>query len=187
MDRKIIDACLELLAEGGRVGITRERIAARAGVSLPAVTRRYASVDDIILAIASTPYHESMEIEGVSSLREYLVAALGRGVEAMAEDHTIGRSAIELLSAAAGHPGIAAALRDSLARHRRQGLWWIERAKATGEVAPDLDGELLLDLLSGAAYYRLLWRGEVLPGDEVEGVVDLLLAGAAGPRSGSAV
>jgi hypothetical protein len=35
----------------------------------------------------------------------------------------------------------------------------------------------LLDLLDGALYYRLLWRGERLARAEVEPLVDTVLAG----------
>ncbi len=45
-----------------------------------------------------------------------------------------------------------------------------------------MDGETLLDLANGAAYYRLLWRGESLTEEQVEPLVDLILAGAA-PRA----
>ncbi len=36
----------------------------------------------------------------------------------------------------------------------------MEWARERGEFAPEVDGETLLDLANGAAYYRLLWRGE---------------------------
>lgn len=48
-----------------------------------------------------------------------------------------------------------------------------------GEIGTEVDGEMLLDLANGAVYYRLLWRGEAITEDEVEPLVDLILAGAA--------
>jgi len=54
IDRAVIDACVELLEEVGRHRLSREQIARRAGVSLPAVNRRFDSVDDILLAVAGT-------------------------------------------------------------------------------------------------------------------------------------
>jgi len=47
----------------------------------------------------------------------------------------------------------------------------------SGELAADADGELLLDLLDGALYYRLLWRNQRLTQAEVEPLVDRVLAG----------
>jgi len=54
-------------------------------------------------------------------------------------------------------------------------MWGRER----GEVGPEVDADTLLDLISGAAYYRLLWRGKTITEEEVEPLVDLILAGAA--------
>lgn len=62
---------------------------------------------------------------------------------------------------------------------RADGLRWIERVKTAGEVAGHVDEELLLDLVTGSVYYRLLWRGEALTEAEVAPLVDLVLAGAA--------
>ena len=42
----------------------------------------------------------------------------------------------------------------------------------------EVDGEALLDLAAGAAYYRLLWRGVALTEKQAEPLVDLILTGA---------
>jgi len=181
IDRAVIDACVELLEEVGRHRLSREQVARRAGVSLPAVNRRFDSVDDILLAVASTPYHEPHALEGVDSLRSFLVASLTRTARTFAAA-SVRRSASELLAAAAGDERIEQALQSTLVGLRAQGLAWVERARERGEVGPEVDGETLLDLVNGAAYYRLLWRGEAIREDEVEPLVDLLLAGAAAAR-----
>lgn len=178
----MVDACVELLDEVGRHRLSREQIARRAGVSLPAVNRRFASVDDILVAVASTPPHVPYALAGVDSLRSFLVASLTRTARTFATTR-IRRSASELLAAAAGDERIEQALQTTLADLRTQGLAWVERARERGEVGPDVDGETLLDLANGAAYYRLLWRGETIAEDEVEPLVDLILAGAGRGRT----
>ncbi len=174
----MIDACVELLEEVGRHRLSREQIARRAGVSLPAVTRRFDSVDDILLAIARTPPHVPSTPDGVDSLRSFLVASLTRAARRFATT-PIRRSASELLAAAAGDPRIADAFQTALAGVRAEGLEWAERAREQGEIGAGVDAEVLLDLASGAVYYRLLWRGEAIAEDEVAPLVDLILAGAA--------
>src|SRR3954454_6220730 len=77
VDRKIVDACVALLGEVGRARLTREQIARRAGVSLPAVNRRYESVDAILRAVASTPMHADALPEA-PDLRSHLIAMLRR-------------------------------------------------------------------------------------------------------------
>lgn len=181
IDRAVVLACVELLDEFGRHRLSREQIARRAGVSLPAVNRRFASVDDILVAVASTPPHERPELTDADSLRSFLVLSLTRTARTFAAGH-VRRAASELLAAAAGNERVAAAFQSTLAGLREEGLAWVEHARARGEIADGVSGDSLLDLVSGAAYYRLLWRGEAIPEAEVEPLVDLILAGAA-PRA----
>ncbi len=180
IDRAAIDACVALLGEVGRQQLSREKIARRAGVSLPAVNRRFDNVDDVLLAVASTPMYDPSALPGVDSLRSYLVASLTRTARTFAQA-PIRRSASELLAAAAGDERIGSAVRHSVAGWRAEGLAWVKSARERGEVAPEVDGEALLDLANGAVYYRLLWRGQVISEDEVEPLVDLILNGAAPP------
>jgi AcrR family transcriptional regulator len=183
IDQRIIDACVALLNEVGRHRLTRERIARRAGVSLPALVRRFASVEDVLLAVASTPPAEPVNRPGdppVDSLRTFLLATLTRMVRALAAGG-IRRPAVELLAAAAGDERIDEALRASVAELRVEGMGWVEHAKTTGEIRPDVDGDTLLDLIAAAAYYPLLWRATTITEPRVEPIVDLLLSGAA-PR-----
>lgn len=172
----MIDACVELLDEEGRSRLSRARIARRAGVSLPALNRRFDSVEAIIEAIAATPMHEPGSLPETDSLREHLVARTARAVATL-ERLPIRRSAAEIVAAATGSPSIDAAFATSLASVRGPSLRLIECEAERGGLKRDCDGELLLDLLDGALYYRLLWRGERLTSDEVEPLVDAVLAG----------
>lgn len=180
IDRRVVAACVELLGEIGRARLTRAAIAERAGVSLPAVTRRYPDVDAVLLEVARTPGRPPADDAAVASLRDFLVASLRASVAATTAP-ALRRQAGELMAAATGHPALDATFRATLSELRRPGLAWVERARASGEVRADVDGELLLDLLAGAVYYRLLWRGETFGADDVEAVVDALLLGVA-PR-----
>lgn len=184
IDQAVIEACVELLDEVGRHRLSRDQIARRAGVSLPAVIRRFGSVDDILVAVASTPMRRPDTLAGADSLRSFLVLSLRRTARTMAT-MPIRRPAAEMLAAAAGDERIGKAANTSLGDIRAEGLRWVEWARDRGQVAPEVDGELLLDLVNGAAYYRLLWRGEVLSQDEVEPLVDLILVGARAPAGPS--
>lgn len=176
-DRRIVDACVELLGEVGRAGLSRAQIARRAGISVPSVNRRFASVDEILLAVARQPGDEG-GVDGPepTSLRTYLLAHLERLADAF-EVPGVRRAASEMLAAAAGDEAIGAAFTATLAEQRRTGLAWVERARASGEVAPATDGELVLDLTVGAAYYRLLWRGQAITRADAVALVDQVLAG----------
>ncbi len=97
----------------------------------------------------------------------------------------IRRSAAELIAAAAGDERIDEAFAASLTSVRAATLDVAEKARRSGELAADADGDLLLDLLDGALYYRLLWRNQRLTQAEVEPLVDLVLAGFGGGCGGS--
>lgn len=177
IDRAVVLACVELLEEVGRHRLSREQIARRAGVSLPAVTRRFDSVDDILVEVASTSTHQRHELPAADSLRSFLVLSLTRTARTLAAT-SVRRSAVELLAAAAGDERIGKAMRATLADQRAEGLRWVADARGRGEIDSAVEGDTLLDLVAGAAYYRLLWRGEIIGVDEVEPLVDQILAGA---------
>ncbi len=182
-DRRIVDACVELLGEVGRAGLSRAQVARRAGISVPAVNRRFASVDEILLAVARQPGDETGgggDGPEPASLRAYLLARLERLADAF-EVAGVRRAASEMLAAAAGDEAIGAAFTATLAEQRRTGLAWVERARASGEVDPATDGELVLDLTVGAAYYRLLWRGEAITRADAVALVDQVLGERRGP------
>jgi len=172
----VLDACVALLDEVGRSRLSREQIARRAGVSLPAVNRRYASVDEILLAIASTPIHPPPDGVADVDLRTHLVDRLTRSVETLLT-RRIRRSAAELVAAATGDDEINSAFIASLTQVRQQSHPYLERAVSTGEVAAGTSLDDVLDLIDGAFYYRLLWRDEPLTSDEVGPLVDRVLAG----------
>jgi AcrR family transcriptional regulator len=182
IDQAVLTACAQLLGEVGRARLTREQIAVRAGVSLPAVTRRYRDVDAVVRAVAATqPTRPALPV--ATSLREHLVAVLARTAAGFA-DPANRRAAAELLAASAGDPAIAAAFTASLQESRAETVAWVGRAVADGDLPAGTDPELVLDLLGGALWYRHLWRQQLTTPADVEQLVDLVLAGAAHSRPG---
>jgi AcrR family transcriptional regulator len=178
IDRAIILACLELLEEVGRSRLSRDQIARRAGVSLPAVNRRFPDVDAFMAAVVSTPVYAEVPLPPVEDLRSYLVGVLTRSVDTFAQV-PIRRPTAEILAAAAGNADIAQALLASLQQVQAETLRRIDRARELGQLRADTDAQLLFDLMNGALYYRLLWRGETMTRDDVGPLVDHLLRAAA--------
>jgi len=177
IDRAIITACLELLDEVGRAGLSRDQIARRAGVSLPAVNRRFADVDAILLEVVRTPIYVDSELPTTEDLRRYLTSVLNRAVDTL-DRVPIRRPTAEILAAAAGSQQIATAFATTLAQAQAETVRRIEVARDRGELRPDTDAQVLLDLLNGALYYRLLWRGEKLNRSDVVVLVASVLRAA---------
>ena len=184
IDEAVLDACRTLLGEVGRARLTRQQIARRAGVSLPAMTRRFAAVEDVVLAVAaSPPARAALPRTGVATVRDRLVAVARRS---LAELQSPGqrRAEVEVLAAAAGEPRVARALAATTGRAAAETLVWVRAAPAEDDSSDDLG--LALDLLEGAVRQRLLWRSSTLDQYDVEQLVDLVLTGVrGGPRTAS--
>ena len=179
IDLAVVRACVELLGEIGRAGLSRAKVAQRAGVSLPAVNRRYRDVDDMLVAVASRPGSSGLadDLPEATTLRSYLVRSLVAQARAF-RDPALRRAASEMVAAAAGSPEVDRRFRQTLDRQRAEGLDWVAREKRRGTVRADVDGDLLLDMVNGASYYRLLWRGVPIAEADVEQIVDQVLDGA---------
>jgi hypothetical protein len=75
---------------------------------------------------------------------------------------------------------VADAVRSGFLAERRAALGTvIERARARGEVRPDVDTELCLDLLGGVVYYRFLITGGALTRRLADDLADVLVRGIA--------
>src|SRR4029453_12697487 len=96
-------------------------------------------------------------------------------VRDVAESATMRRSLPDLLVAAQRDPVIAS-LHAEFGRSRRHPI--VDRLRAgvaQGQVAPDADLELVVDLLSGPIFYRQLIRRERTPDADVEAIVSTVL------------
>jgi len=169
IDGLVVDACAQLLGEIGRAQLTRQRVARRAGVSLPAVSRRFLSVDDLLLAVASRPRRQRPLPETPGDFEPYLVAVVG---DLAGDGWGLGRrGAAELVAAAAGDVRIARALSAAEQAARREPLQVLQTAQDKGHLAAGLDVGLLLDQLIGVVCYRLLWLGEEMTGADLTQLV----------------
>ena len=88
-----------------------------------------------------------------------------------------------LVGAMAQRPELAAAVRDGFLARRRAALTEVlQRGIERGDLDPDLDLELALDVLGGPLFYRLLVTGGAIDAQLAEGVAELILRGFA-PRA----
>jgi AcrR family transcriptional regulator len=153
--RAVLLAAVELVEEGGYPQLTMEGIARRAGVSKQTVYRWWPSRAAVVLealnegaaTIAPLPDAGDLAADLRVFLRRSVLGARGRTarllVALMAEtqlDQTFGRS-----------------FRSGfLAQRRAVMVELLDRARARGEIAADIDLELIVELFFGALWYRLL-------------------------------
>jgi AcrR family transcriptional regulator len=178
-DRAILDATLELIAERGVHEFRTEDVAARAGVGKGAIYRRYRSKDELVTAAVAALVSEEIVLPDTGSTRADLLVLMREAVE-LYRGSLGGRLMPKLVSAMAEKPELASAVRDGFLFTRRVALTDVlRRGVERGDLRPDLDIELALDVLGGPLFYRLLVTGGPLDEQLAEGVADLILRGFA--------
>jgi AcrR family transcriptional regulator len=179
-DRAILDAAGELLATRGLSGMSIEEVAARAGVSKATIYRRWPSKGLLALDAFMIMFRSLQPPVDTGSLRGDLLSALRAWVRAVTTTPA-GRLLASLIAEAQHDPELHAAWRDRVLEPlRTQHRTVLERAVARGEISPEMDQEVVLDLFFGAAQHRLLLGHLELTDSFVTSVVDVLLRGICG-------
>jgi AcrR family transcriptional regulator len=183
----ILRATIELLTEVGVGGTTTNAIVARSGCSKATLYRRWPSRDGLILdalrvAVQGQPGDIRSVVELETKLGSTVHAAARRGTRIF--DSRIFRAvfptiARELLSGGA----IGQQFRtDVFQPIRVAARARLREAEERGEIEISVDGDLVFDLIYGGLLYRML-IGQPIDDTVADAVADLVLNGAAGPRS----
>jgi AcrR family transcriptional regulator len=180
-DEAIIDAVLDMLAEGSTVeALSIEAIAGRAGVGKATIYRRWPNKESLIVdAVATVKGDTSPTLTGV--LREDLIALL-RPI-AHAEDTRAGRIVPCLMSELRRSPELLRSW-QKLSEPRREVMRSVlRRGIDSGELRADLDVEITVGLLVGPmmAHNMRIWNSNLAASELTARLVDAVLAGAA-PR-----
>ncbi|RSN71133.1 TetR/AcrR family transcriptional regulator [Actinomadura sp. WAC 06369] len=174
----VFTAALDLLAARGFDGLTIEGVAERCGVNKTTIYRWWPSKAALVAAALTEGAELDLSVPDTGSLRGDLEALVRSLVGLLTEPPAAG-IALAALGAAARNPELAAHARtffaDRLARERPV----FDRAAARGELAPDADPMLLMDLLAGAVWVRVAFRGLPVGDGFAERAVAAVLDGAA--------
>jgi len=144
-----------LLAEGGPGAVTMEAVAARAGVGKPTLYRwwpdRHAVAMEALMDERGEAGFDAPRRSSIAALREQL-----RAIAARFSTRT-GRHVASMIAASDAGSELSKAFRNHFVLARRaEGQILLEQAMVRGEVRPQLDVEVALDLLYGALFFRLL-------------------------------
>jgi len=183
--RAIVDAANQLLEERGFVDLTMDEVALRAGVSKATIYRRWPTKGMLVFEAFSADFLARQPLPDVGSLRGDLLAVL-RGWIKTVKGTVTGRTLVGLIAEVQRDPGLAEIWRDRFVGPvRAQHRVVIERAVDRGEVAAGSDPDVLLDLLFGAGYHRLLQSHLPLSDRFAQAVVDTLVSGVRPNHSGA--
>ena len=179
-EQAIIEATLELFAEKGPDGLCVEAVAARAGVGKATVYRRWHNKEDLLLAALGS-LKSPLPHPDTGSVRDDLIA-LVTVMSQNAVDPARTRQYTLLLGEGEKYPRLMARYTETVVEPRRDVIRSVlRRGIAAGQIRADLDIEVAMLTLTGAAMSR--GRCEIVPhdGEFATRVVDSLLAGLA-PR-----
>ena len=184
-EQAILKATTEILEERGFPALTMEEIATRAGVGKATVYRWWSSKGTLAFDAFLARFLENQPLPDTGSLRGDLLAALRAWIRTVRGTAT-GRILAGLVAEVQRDPGLADEWRERFVGVvRDQHRIMLERAIERSEISPDCDTDVVLDLLYGSAYHRLLQSHLPLTDGFARGVVDIIVAGLTAGKSGS--
>jgi AcrR family transcriptional regulator len=178
--RAILAAALELIAEQGVRDLRMDDVADRAGVGKATIYRRYRSKEELVGAAVATLV-STIAVPDTGSTRTDLLSLM-RSAVALYSGSVDGAVMPSLVDAMSRDAELARTVRDGLLSERRAAIRAVlERGIERGDLRPDFDRELALDVLAGPLFYRLLITGGPIDEQLAKGVVELVMAGFAPP------
>lgn len=175
LDQVILRATIDVLSEVGYLRLTVAEVARRAGVSKPAIYRRWAQKSQLVVEAMVTQMRAGQGPDTGSAAGDLLdLTAQLIGALTMTP---LGRVLPGLVAEMAADPVLANSYRTLIIGPMQQ-LWRdaINRAIARGELTTDTDVDFLLNALAGPLYFSLLITGEPIAPDYANAAVELVLA-----------
>jgi len=175
-DEAILDAALEVLADVGPAGFTVDEVAARAGCGKATIYRRWRSRGALLLDTGHRRLGLHVTDPDTGSLRDDLVTMLTELARKMRET-LAGKVMPAVVAEAAVNPEMREVLATFVHDRRRAAFTAVHRGVARGELPEGTDVELVLDLLGGLVYFRVLIADNPPHDATIATVVDTVLAG----------
>lgn len=179
VEERILEQVVALLASRGYAGLTLDELALRSGVAKTTVLRRWPSKAAVAAAGVERLALQSVAVPDSGALHGDLHALLHSAVDTFVRGR--GQFIPRLLREAGHHPEITELL-DAVLHTRRQGYRRVlARAVARGELDPSVDQELLIDMLIGPLWTRLLITRDPVTPEYVDANVRAVLSAFAVP------
>lgn len=175
-ERKILRAALEELASSDYGGMSIEAVAARAGVNKTTLYRKWPTKAELIRAALSSVIEMFKVSPSGGDLRSNLLQ-MARTFREFMRSHE-GQSIMRLRLLQHPEPELAQMAYELHTKQLAELRALFAAAVARGELSPEVDPLLLLDMLCGAIHVRLVMTNEPVDEALMQRCVDLLLAAA---------
>jgi AcrR family transcriptional regulator len=170
-----MDATRALLAERGFANTTVEAIASRAGVGKATIYRRWPTREALLLAVTTADL-PNIQAPDTGNLRQDLLLVFTQ----LAEQLRTGVPASyigDLIGESTRNPAMREDF-DALVELRRSlCAAMVAQAKKRGDLRKGVDPDMVLDLISGALFYRKLFRDQPADAAYVKRAIDAVLDG----------
>jgi AcrR family transcriptional regulator len=174
-DEAILEAAAAVLAENGPGGFTVDAVAARAGCGKATIYRRWPSRAHLMLETTQQAGIDLADPD-TGSIAEDLVALLTILAHKM-RDSPVGSLMAATMAEAAVNPETRAAYAEFVAERRRIPVAVVTRGIERGELRADTDADLVVDLLSGPVFLRILMTQGPIDETILRRIVDVVLDG----------
>jgi len=176
-EQEILDATLEVLGDLGYDRLTMDAVATRARASKATLYRRWNTKPSLVID-ALLSQKEQRPTPDTGSLREDLIETFC-GMGGLTDSRQVGIFASVLTAISRDEEFATAFRRDFIGPKAAQSRSIFERARERGEIAADIDLELLIPALPGIVLHRLFMLGERPDGAMVTRVIDQIILPAA--------
>lgn len=171
----ITEAVLDELAELGYARLSMEAVAKRAGVGKSALYRRWSSKQEMALAVLAEFSVDQAPAPDTGSLRGDVRESLDAVARWLSHPH-FSRILPDLVAEMARNPELSDLVEGMIGRPRRdRGAVMLQRAMRRGELAPDTDVEIALDLIGAPVYWRLTVRDADAEPGYLDKLADMLV------------
>lgn len=155
IDTEVVSSVLSVLRTRGYAAVTIDGIARKVKRARTSLYRRWPSKRHLVAYAVVSEMGDNPAAD-TGRLHEDLQAAVGTLLSAFAGP--LGQALAGLVADMADDPELAEAIRQEvLAARRRSMREAFARARARRELRPNLDIELVIDMLTGPFYYRALF------------------------------
>ena len=173
----ILDAVYELLQEGSTRDLTLEAVAKRAKVGRPTLYKWWPSKSALVLATFHERIDRDAEVIAAGTAEEVIRGKVRRLIRAL--NGLFGKVLADLIAEGQSEPAVLQDLHEQHMKSRRAATAAdVERGKAAGEFAADIDPQLLIDSLFSPIFLRLLLRQGPLTERYGDALIDQVLRGA---------
>lgn len=172
---QILDAVHAILQEKSVRDLTIEEVARRAGVGKPTIYKWWPSKAVLVLDLFEERMVGTLAVPHATTAEEAIRSQVTELIRLL--NGFFGKVARELIAEGQSDPNVLQEYRERyLSKRRAFTIDVIERAKATGEFQSDVDPNVVIDMIYGPIYYRILLQHEVLDTTFGNKVVDNVLS-----------